>query len=133
MKPLNKKSFTLIESLLAIVLIALIVTACYFSLVTSFTYLRRAMELRTAALILQEQVSTVRDLSFTEIQALSGTFSSSMMTRLKDAAGIRTKSQYNGLNNILKISFKLDWTTFEGTPATKTIVTLITEHGINKK
>ena len=56
-----------------------------------------------------------------------------MTPRLKDAVGTRTKSQYNSLNNILRMSFKLDWTTFEGVPATKTIVTLITDHGINKK
>ena len=99
----------------------------------SFDYLRRVMEMRAAALALQEEASVVRNLAFSEITSLGGMFTSSGMASLNDAEGEIIKSPYNGEGNIVKITFKIGWTTFDGKPAAKTLVTLMTDHGINKK
>ena len=133
MRLLKTKSFTIVEALLAIILIAIVVVAFFASLLISFDYLRRVMELRTAALALQEEVSLVRELPFSNIQSLGGTFSASGMSSLNNATGTILRSNYGGQNNIVKITFKLDWTTFDGKYANRSIVKLMTDHGINKK
>ena len=130
---LNIKAFTLIESLFAIGLIALIAIALFSSLLTSISYVRKAFELRTSSLILQEQMSLVRELRYSDIQLLGGTFSSGYMTSLKNAAGTIYRSYYGGSDKILKLTFKLDWTTIDNKPESRSIVTLITDHGIDKK
>ena len=133
MKPNRSKSFTIIETLVAITLFLILIISFLSALWVSFDYLRRVMEMRTAALVLQEEASIVRNLDYDAIAALGSTFTSSGMASLKDASGTIIKSPYNGYPNILKITFEIDWTTFGGKPASKTIVTLMTDHGINKK
>lgn len=129
----KNKAFTLIESLFAIALITLITISFFSSLLVSVSYVRRSFELRTSSLILQEQMSLVRELTYADIQSLGNTFSSGYMSSLKNAAGTIDKSYYMFSNNILKITFKLNWTTFDNKAADKSIVTLITNHGIDKK
>lgn len=130
---MNKKAFTLVEILIAAILVAVIALAFFASLATSFNHLRRIVELRTASLVLQEQVSMARDLKYSDILSIGGTFSSASMSSLKDATGTISQSLYGGHAEITKISFKLDWTDFNGDPADKSLVTLMTDHGINKK
>ncbi len=133
MKPSHTKAFTIVETLVAIVLIAFTFVTFFSALMTSFNHLRRVMELRTASLVLQEQVSLVRELPFASIQSLGGTFTSGSMSALTDAAGTIMKAPYDGHDKIIRITFTLDWTDFVGNPASKTLVTLMTERGINKK
>lgn len=133
MKLSRTRAFTLVEVLIAVVIITFIIIACLASFMTAFNYLRRSMELRAATLILQEEVSLVRELKFPEIQSLGGTFSTGSMSALKDASGTILKSQYGAQAAIMKITFKIAWTAFDGKPAQKMLVTLITEHGIDKK
>lgn len=127
------KAFTLIESVFAIGLMALIAITFLSSLLTSISYVRRAFELRTASLILQEQMSLVRELKYSDVQSLGSTFSSSYMTYLRNASGVVYKSYYAPDDKTAKITFKLDWTTPDNKPASRSIVTLITDHGIDKR
>jgi len=127
------KAFTIIEALVAIVLMTSIFVVFFTALMTSFNNLRRVKELRTASLVLQEQVSIARELHFPDIQTLGGTFNSTSMSSLSDAAGTIVHASYNGQNTIEKIAFRLTWTGFDGRPMSKTLVTLITDHGIDKK
>lgn len=129
----RKRSFTLIEALIATALLTMLLISFLGSLWVSFDYLRRVMELRTAALVLQEQVSIIRNKKFSEIILLGDSFTSSGMLSLNDAAGTIIKSYYGGQNKMLKITFKLDWNMFNGTPVSKTVVTVITDHGIDKR
>lgn len=133
MPGLKNKAFTLVESLFALALIVLIVVVFLSSLMVSVSYVRRSFELRTSSLILQEQISLVRELKYTDIQSLGGSFSSAFMSSLKNAAGTINKSYEGGGDKILKITLKLDWTTFDSKPASRSVVTLITDHGIDKK
>ncbi len=130
---MNKKSFTIFEILIAAILVAVIFLAFFASLVTSINHLRRIVELRTASLVLQEQVSMARDLKYSDILAIGGTFSSASMSSLNNATGLINQSSYGGRDKIIKLTFKLDWTAFNGEPAHKSLVTLMTDHGINKK
>lgn len=129
----SNKSFTLIEAVIAIALIAITAAAFLASVITSFGYLQRITELRTATLALQEEVSVVREMNFSDIQSLGSSFTATGMSLLNNAHGTITKSQYAGQVTILKITFKLDWTPLNGTSATKSIVTIMTDRGINKK
>lgn len=133
MRSFKTKSFTIIEAVTSAALLIIFAVAFLTSLWTSFNYLRRVMELRTAALVLQEEASIVRNLKFSDILSLDGRFSSAGLSSLKDATGSIIKSLYEGKAKILKMTFKVDWTAFDGRPQTKSIVTLMTDHGINKK
>lgn len=129
----DTKAFTLVESLFAIALIALIIVVFFSALIVSVNYVRGAFELRTASLILQEQMSLTRGLNYSDIESLGSSFSSSYMSSLRNAAGTIYKSYYGGSNDILKLTFKLDWTANDNKPASRSIVTLVTDHGIDKK
>jgi len=129
----TKKSFTIVETLFAITLTIIIVLAFFNSLTLAFNYIRYQMELRTAHLILQEQVALVRELEFSDVQVLGGSFSSDNMDMLKDASGTILKSIYNGQSKMIKLTLSLDWTAFNGDPAERRIVTVITSDGIDKK
>lgn len=133
MPKLNTKAFTLVESLVAVVLIALVAISFLSALIMSVSYVRKAFELRTSSLILQEQMSLARELNYADIQSLGSSFSSGYMSSLKDAAGTIYKSYYAPGSKILKLTFKLDWTTAEKKSASRSVVTLITDQGIDKK
>jgi len=133
MPKLNIKAFTLIESLIALALIVLVIIIFFSALLASISYVRRSFELRTSSLILQEQMSLVRELQYSDVQSLGSTFSSGYMTSLKNAAGTTYKSYYGPGDKILKLTFRLDWTTSDNRPASRSVVTLITDHGIDKK
>ncbi len=127
------KAFTIIEALLALTLITLTVITFSITLIASVNYVRRSLELRNATLILQEQISNVRDLKYSDVQSLGNSFSSADMSYLKNATGAIKKSYYGPSDRITKISFELAWITFDGKPASKYLATLITDHGIDKK
>ena len=55
------------------------------------------------------------------------------MSSLDNATGTITKSPYNGEDKIIKITFGIDWTTFDGKGGHQTMCTLMTDHGINKQ
>lgn len=132
--PLNeKRSFTIIETVIAIALVAITSTVFLASAITSFGYLRHTNELRAAALALQKEVSLVRIMKFQDISTLGATFTPEGVSMLNNPIGTIGKSQYGGQSTILKITFMLNWTGFDGRPATKSIVTLMTDHGINKR
>lgn len=133
MKKSNIKSFTLIESLVATIITIIVALAFFACFMTAFKYARRIMELRTASLILQERVSIVRELPFQDIGLLGSTFTAKAMSSLRNAQGTITQSAYGGSDKIIKITFGLDWADFDGTKQHKTVVTLMTDHGINKK
>ena len=133
MERLNRKSFTIIEVVIAALLIGMVVFVFLTSIMTSFRHVRSTIELRTASLVLQEQVSKTRELTFTAIQVLGNSYTSSGMSSLKDATGTITKSLYNGQSEIYEITFTLDWTGYNSNAMRKTVVTMMTDHGINKK
>jgi len=118
---------------MAILLIALIIIIFLNALILSFNYMRRVMELRTASLGLQEQASVVRDMEFEEVESLPGTFSSGIMASLNNASGTILKSDYAGDSEIKMITFRITWTSFDNRAMSKTLVTNVTDHGINKK
>ncbi|GEM_PF-7021740 len=129
----SKRSFTLTEAVVAAFIITITTVAFLAAFITSFNHLKSTMELRNASLILQEEVSIIRELNFSEVQALGGSFSSSAMASLQNATGTITKSNYQGQANIIKITLTLNWKAFNGKTASRTVATLITDHGIDKK
>jgi type II secretory pathway pseudopilin PulG len=125
--------FTLAEVMISIVLVTVIVLAFFGAFSSSFNYLRRVIELRNATLVLQEEMSVIRELKFSEIQNLPATFSSNSMSSLHNSLGSIIRSSYSGQSNILKITLRLRWSAFDGATVNKTMVTLITNNGIDKK
>jgi type II secretory pathway pseudopilin PulG len=133
MKLFRKRSFTLVETLSAVVLLTISAILFFYILSTSVGYLKRIIELRTAALILQERISLIRNLRFSEVDLLPGTFSSSYMASLEGATGIISRSEYDGRDDIIEITLTLDWTSYNDKVSSRTITTLITNHGIDKR
>lgn len=133
MKLFRKKAFTLVETLSAVIILTITTILFFYVLSTSVGYLKRIMELRTATLVLQERMSLIRNLSFPEVGLLPGTFSSSYMSSLEGATGTITKSEYSVEDDIIEVTLKLDWTAYNDKPSSRTVTTLITNHGIDKR
>jgi prepilin-type N-terminal cleavage/methylation domain-containing protein len=133
MKVCNARGFSLTEVLTAIFLIALTSVVLFASITTGINFLRRIVELRTATLALQEEVCRTRGLPFSDIQSHEGVFTTSSMASLKKATGSINVSPYRGNSEIVKIAFRVDWTAFNNEPQRRTLVTVMTDNGINKK
>ena len=141
MKRNNKKGSTLLEILFSTVLIAIVSIIFFSCLVTSYSYLERLMEMRTATLILQEQISKTREVAFADIPNIPDLdndkegiqFESTLMADLNGAEGTITMAQYGNHNETLKITVTVTWTAYDGSSASRSLSTLITDHGINKR
>ena len=117
MKIKEKKAFSLVETLLAVSKVILLTIVFFSCIMTSFSYARRVVELRTASLILQEEISAIRNLTFQEVQSLGESFSSPGMSSLNNATGGIIKSAYEDQANIIKITLRVNWTTFNNKEA----------------
>lgn len=133
MKITNIKAFTLTEVLVATVLLVIIAVALFAVFGTAVDNLRNFMELRTVSLILQEQASALRDYKFSDIPSMGTSFSPPEMASLTSASGSITQSSYSGRSEMRQVTFKIDWTTYDGRTQQRTLTTLVTDSGINKR
>ncbi len=137
---LDKKGLTLIEVMLAIMLLgtALVCVLMLFS--NSTALITQSNDLVTATTILQQQIETIRTMPFATIVTTYSSptsFNSSSFADLSNPVGtitvdypLGTTSPYNEL---LRVTANLTWTGVGGRNYSKSMVTLISEGGIDKK
>ena len=89
-------------------------------------------EKSAAVAAVQEEVELIRDMSFDQIQALGSTFSTPAMTSLNGATGQLAVDPSVG-PDLSRITVTVNWSSRQGRPLSRRLVTLVSRSGINKQ
>lgn len=129
---MNRRGFTLIEVLLStmIVGVALIILATVFYQGTAS--IAEMKELSIATLSAEKELEIIRDMSFDSILALVSprTFT---VTGLKNPSGSMVIDNPYSTDDMRRVSVTVAWTSMYGKSLSKSLVTLVTRKGINRK
>jgi prepilin-type N-terminal cleavage/methylation domain-containing protein len=128
------RGFSLIEVLVAMLVLAVIVLTMISVLVYGFGALARTKQVALATQICQEQVDLVRTTPFSSILALGSTFANPKLSELQEGAGRQAVENItpSGTTAMVKYTVSVSWL-YHGQTQRKDIVTYITRNGINKK
>ena len=127
-----KKGFTLIEITLTILIIVIVSIGIVSIFSHGFTVSTETREISIATQAAQEEIECIRDMAFGSIT--SSSFTTSGFTHLTNPVGTVTVDTYiAGENDIKKVTVTVNWTSAGGRSLTKSLVTLITREGIDKK
>jgi len=125
------RGFTLIEVLMAIIILATVLMTLITVFLYGFDVLSRTKQVALATQIAQEEIEAIRNMPFSDILTLGTTFTNEELTRLHHGQGSLALEDSEG-ENIKKLTVSITWD-HHGKQMRKDIVTLITKQGINKK
>ena len=130
----NKRGFTLVEALIASLIMAVGLFAAGTAVYTQFTSLNENREKTIAALTAQGEIENIRGMKFSDILPLTSfdVNDAPGLAYLKDAEGkVKVDNSYGP--DIKKVSVTVAWNSINGKPLQKTMATLMTNGGINKR
>ncbi len=128
----DTKGFTLVETLLASFIMAIGLFAVATAIYSQFFSLNQNREKAIATLAAQEEIERIRGMPFNTVMNLPSSFTTDGFTYLNNPTGTVTISDSYG-NKIKKISVTVTWNSLTGQALQKSLVTLVTENGINKQ
>jgi len=133
MTSLNKKAFTLVEVLISIVVvgIALVSVALVFS--QSIFLLSEIRQRSIASEAVQDEMESIRNMSFGQILALGPAFVGPGFGRLTNPVGAVTVDDPFGVNDMRRVTVTVSWTSSQGVVLSRSLATLVTRDGINKQ
>jgi len=131
----NKKGFTLIETLVSALILGIGLVMMGAALYSGFLFLDGAKEISIASLAAQEEVETIRNNSYANILAMGASFSftPSSFSSLESPTGTVTIDNIYSTDNIRRLSVRVTWTGYKGRSMSTTLVTLITNSGIDRQ
>jgi len=133
----TKKGFTLIEALIASIVMAIGLLAVVTAIYSQITLLNQDREKIIATLAAQEEIENIRSMPFDNILNLDSSFVASGFIYLNNPSGtISIDSAYSpvsGAADIRRISVTVSWNSIKGTVLQRTLTTLVTRSGINKQ
>ena len=141
MSLLNKKGFTLIDVLIASVIMAIGFFSVMTAIYSQTTILNKNREQTIASLTAQGEIENIRGMKFSNILSLTS-FDENDAPGLAylhygSSAGkgdIKVESAgFTSEPHIKKVSVIVTWNSVDGKTLQKTMATLITENGINKQ
>lgn len=133
MARLSKRGITLVEILIAVVIIgvALISLGLVFS--EGVVLMTETRERNIANQCIQEMAESIRDMSYDEILALGPTFNASGFPQLQNPQGLLDIEDTFGQDDIRRVTITLNWNSSIGRPLTRRLATYVTREGINKE
>ncbi|MBM3311003.1 MAG: prepilin-type N-terminal cleavage/methylation domain-containing protein [Candidatus Aminicenantes bacterium] len=130
----TRRGFSLIEVLVAMLVLATIVLTLISVLVYGFGALARTKQVALATQICQEQVDLVRSTPFASILTLGSAFANPKLAELQAGTGSQAVENItpSGTTAMVKYAVSVTWL-YHGQTMRKDVVTFITRNGINKK
>ena len=125
--------FTIVEALMAIIILSICSAVLFSSLHLSFDLVNYIRENITASSIIQEEIEELRKTYFVSLPPLgTSAVSNSSLSSLYNASGVIKIDQYIDAN-IVRVAVAVTWESrlHIGRQYTKRIVTLIARNGIN--
>jgi len=135
----NKKAFTLIEVLIAVLVLTIGLVGSLPVFARSNAYITEIQQHMIASQAAKEQIELIRNMSFNTAILAGGNFTPSGFTYLASTFGnptgtITVDDPYASADTDMKrVSVKVAWNTPKGRALNRSLVTLITRNGINKQ
>lgn len=129
----NRNGFTLIEAMVAALIVALGLFAVGLAIYAEFPFINQNREKTIATLAAQEEIESIRGMPYDSILALSSSFTASGFVYLENPAGAVTVDNIYGENDIRRVSVTVSWDSSTGSRLQKSLVTMVTRNGINKE
>lgn len=126
----RESGFSLIETIVAVTILAVMLLSLVSVFVYGFNALSRTRQTALATQIAQEEMETIRALTFDQIAALGVTFTHAKLSSLPGGQGVLAVEAGPGVD-IKKVSVGVRWI-FRGLQRKKDIVTYMTRKGINR-
>lgn len=130
----NKRGFTLIEALIASLIMAIGLFAVGTAIYAQFTALNENREKTIATLTAQGEIENIRGMKFSDILALTSFDKDDApgLAYLRGAEGnVKVDDSYGP--DIKKVSVTVTWNSISGKSLQRTMATLMTNGGINKQ
>lgn len=133
MGKLGAKGFTLVETVISVVLGTFVIVGIGFALesgiFTSTDNRSRIYSLNA----LRKELETIRQMNYDAFTALgaSSSFSNSQITKLSGGAGSRSIAATSFGDDIKKLTLTVSWTARDGTALSKKVTTYVTRKGLN--
>jgi hypothetical protein len=132
MKLWNKQGYTLVETLVTIVLGAFVITGIGVTLENGVFLTQDNRSYIYSANALREEMETLRNMNFDTMVALgsSSTFTNAQLAKLRDGVGtVRIASSFG--SDIRKVTLNVAWTSRNGRSLSQSMTSYITRRGIN--
>jgi len=129
----NKRGVTLIEAVIASLIMAMGLFVVGTAIYSQFSSLNQNREKAIATLAAQEEIEEIRGMPFDSILALSSSFTSSGFAYLNNPSGAIVLDNIYGSSNIKRVSVTVNWDSITGNTLHRSLVTIVTRGGINKQ
>jgi len=135
----SKRGFTLIEALATTVILGIGLFAIGSAFFGEFAAINTLRETTIATLAGQQEIDTLRGMPFNNILNLGPhfTFDKTNIVSLQylnnPRGNVYLDKIYNNDNNMRRVSITVTWDSLSGKTLSKSLVTLITNNGIDKQ
>jgi len=126
-----QKGFSLIEVLIAIVILGIVSVTLISVFIYGFNIVFKTRQVSLATQIAQEEVELVRNMNYDDILLLGSTYNHDSLSDLVNGAGALSIENGPG-GDIKKLTVSVTWD-YHGANMRKDIVTFVTREGVNKK
>lgn len=130
---IKKKGFTLVEILVAVVVlgIALCSIACIFP--KGLIFITEIRQTAIATQAAQEEMELIRDMAFDNILELGASFTAAGFSELNSPTGTLIIDNPYRTDDMRRVTIVVNWTSLQGRSLSKSLVTLVTREGINRQ
>lgn len=130
----NNRGFTILESMIASVVLILAVVSVLAVSAQSFRYLTGIRRTARSSQVLQQKLEDLRLYNWTQMQSLPGTFSDPNDTSNIYKGTIATSAfdTYNGTTTVMRVTLTVTYTNQTHSVVSNSLTTLIGNGGLNK-
>ncbi len=134
-KPANAKDgFTLLEAMIAVMILGLVLAAVLATVSQSARYLTDIRRTARAGQVLQQEMEYIRLLDWNTLQSVTNKFTDPSDTAHLYAGKVTqtTYDTYGTTNTIVKVTLTVTWTNQVNRVLTNTLTSLVGNGGLNK-
>ena len=127
----REQGLTYIEVLVTMVILAVVLIALLSCFLHGFNVLSRMRQMAIATQSIQEELESIRNMSYNDVLTLGTSFTNESLSLLDDSSGVISLEDSLG-DDIKKLTVSVLWSCRD-TEMRKDVVTYITKKGINRK
>jgi Tfp pilus assembly protein PilV len=123
---------TLLEAMIATMILGLVLASVLAVAAHSYRYISDLRRSATSSQMLQQKMEDIRLLTWSEVQALSSTFSNTNYPWFAGAVSQSAYDSYGSTTTVVELTLSVTWTNRSGRVLTNTLTTLVSNGGLNK-
>ena len=130
-KVATQGGFTLLEAMIATMIMAFVLTSVLATASQSARYLADIRRVARSSQVLQQKMEDIRLLSWSQLAAYPSTFVDTTGGVYSGTVTQATYDTYNGTATVKRVTISITWKTQGGRVATNTLTSLVSDGGLN--